>query len=97
MRAFLIMVVAFKDIMQVDGTLLGRRFSEGKRYSSWPERVVILTVFCSALLFLEEIDSAIVSTVGIDSDFLTVIFLIVLIPIVSDLIFRTISQLLGIR
>ena len=97
MRAFLIMVVAFKDIMQGDGTLLGRRFSEGKRHSSWPERVVILTVFCSALLFLEEIDSAIVSTVGIDSDFLTAIFLIVLIPIVSDLIFRTISQLLGIR
>ena len=91
------MVVAFKDIMQGDGTLLGRRFSEGKRYSSWPERVVILTVFCSALLFLEEIDSAIVSTVGIGSDFLTAIFLIVLIPIVSDLIFRTISQLLGIR
>ena len=97
MRAFLIMVVAFKDIMQGDGTLLGRRFSEGKRHSSWPERVVILTVFCSALLFLEEIDSTIVSTVGIDSDFLTAIFLIVLIPIVSDLIFRTISQLLGIR
>lgn len=97
MRAFLIMVVAFKDIMQGDGTLLGRRFSEGKRYSSWPERVVILTVLCSALLFLGEIESAIVSIVGIDSDFLIAIFLIVLIPIVSDLIFRTISQLLGIR
>ncbi|DAC43898.1 MAG: hypothetical protein CMA71_02285 [Euryarchaeota archaeon] len=91
------MVVAFKDTMQGGGTLLGRGFTVGKRYSSWPERIVVLTVFCSALLFFGEIDSVIVSAIGADSDFLTAIFLIILIPIVSDLIFRTISLLLGIR
>ena len=83
--------------MQTRGTLLGRKFTEGRRYSSWPERAVVLAVFCSALISFEEINLAVESSFGIESKFLTVILLIFLLPLVSDFIFRMISSFLGVR
>ena len=79
--------------MQERGTLLGRKFTEGRRYSSWPERAVVIAVFCSALFFFEDIDPSF----GVESEVLTVILLIFMIPLVSDFIFRVISSLTGVR
>jgi len=93
----LILVIASNGMMQGGGTLLGRSFSEGRRHSSWPERAVVLTVFCSALFFFGDIDSAISSVTGTESEFITVIFLVIFIPVISDLFFRIVSSLLGIR
>ena len=83
--------------MQARGTLLGRKFTEGRRYSSWPERAVILCVFCSGLIFFEDINLAVESSFGMESEFLTVILLIFVIPLVSDFIFKLISSLIGVR
>ena len=96
-RAFLILVVVFNGVMQARGTLLGRKFTEGRRYSSWPERAVVIAVFCSALFFFEEINLVVDSSFGVESEVLTVIILIFVIPLVSDFIFRMISSLIGVR
>ena len=96
-RAFLILVIDFNGAMQERGTLMGRRFTEGRRYSSWPERAVIMAVFCSALFFFEDINLAVDSSFGVESEVLTVILLIFMIPLVSDFIFRMISSLTGVR
>ena len=95
--AFLILVVVFNVVMQARGTLLGRKFTEGRRYSSWPERAVVVAVFCSALIFFEEINSAVGSSFEMESKFLTVVLLIFVIPLVSDFIFRVISSLIGVK
>ncbi|DAC30231.1 MAG TPA: hypothetical protein D7H74_02800 [Candidatus Poseidoniales archaeon] len=76
---------------------MGRKFTEGRRYSSWPERAVVMAVFCSALFFFEEINLAVDSSFGMESEVLTVILLFFMIPIVSDFIFRVISSLIGVR
>ncbi len=91
------MVVAFKVLMQARGTLLGRMFTEGRRYSSWPERAVLIAVFCSATVFFEEINLAVESFFETESSVLTIILLIFLVPLVSDIIFRMISTLTGVR
>tara|TARA_B100000989_G_scaffold100353_1_gene73303 strand:- start:97 stop:408 length:312 start_codon:yes stop_codon:yes gene_type:complete len=96
-RAFLILVIVFNGAMQERGTLLGRKFTEGRRYSSWPERAVIMAVFCSALFFFEDINLAVDSSFGVESEVLTVILLIFMIPLVSDFIFRIISSLTGVK
>ena len=96
-RAFLILVIVFNGAMQERGTLLGRKFTEGRRYSSWPERAVVMAVFCSALFFFEDINLAVDSSFGVESEVLTVILLIFMIPLVSDFIFRIISSLTGVR
>ena len=90
-------MVVFNGVMQARGTLLGRKFTEGRRYSSWPERAVVMAVFCSALFFFEEINLAVDSSFGVESEVLTVILLIFMIPLVSDFIFRIISSLTGVR
>ena len=90
-------MVVFNGVMQARGTLLGRKFTEGRRYSSWPERAVVMAVFCSALFFFEEINLAVDSSFGVESEALTVILLIFMIPLVSDFIFRMISSLTGVR
>ena len=95
--AFLILVIVFNEAMQERGTLLGRKFTEGRRYSSWPERAVVIAVFCSALFFFEDIDLVVDSSFGVESEVLTVILLIFMIPLVSDFIFRVISSLTGVR
>ena len=64
--AFLILVIVFNGAMQERGTLMGRRFTEGRRYSSWPERAVIMAVFCSALFFFEDINLAVDSSFGVE-------------------------------
>ena len=92
-----ILVIVFNGAMQERGTLLGRKFTEGRRYSSWPERAVVIAVFCSALFFFEDIDLVVDSSFGVDSEVLTVILLIFMIPLVSDFIFRVISSLTGVR
>tara|TARA_B100001027_G_scaffold47151_1_gene30944 strand:+ start:2517 stop:2792 length:276 start_codon:yes stop_codon:yes gene_type:complete len=91
------LVIVFNGVMQERGTLLGRKFTEGRRYSSWPERAVVMAVFCSALFFFEEINLAVDSSFGVESEVLTVILLFFMIPIVSDFIFRVISSLIGVR
>ena len=93
----MILVIVFNVAMQERGTLMGRKFTEGRRYSSWPERAVIMAVFCSALFFFEDINLAVDSSFGVESEVLTVIFLIFMIPLVSDFIFRIISSLTGVR
>ena len=93
----MILVIVFNVAMQERGTLMGRKFTEGRRYSSWPERAVIMTVFCSALFFFEDINLAVDSSFGVESEVLTVILLIFMIPLVSDFIFRIISSLTGVR
>ena len=90
-------MVVFYGVMPERGTLLGRKFTEGRRYSSWPERAVVMAVFCSALFFFEEINLAVDSSFGVESEALTVILLIFMIPLVSDFIFRMISSLTGVR
>ena len=93
----MILVIVFTGAMQERGTLLGRKFIEGRRYSSWPERAVIMAVFCSALFFFEDINLAVDSSFGVESEVLTVILLIFMIPLVSDFIFRIISSLTGVK
>lgn len=93
----MILVIVFNGAMQERGTLLGRKFTEGRRYSSWPERAVVIAVFCSALFFFEDINLAVDSSFGVESEVLTVILLIFMIPLVSDFIFRVISSLTGVR
>ncbi len=93
----MILVIVFNVSMQERGTLMGRKFTEGRRYSSWPERAVIIAVFCSALFFFEDINLAVDSSFGVESEVLTVILLIFMIPLVSDFIFRIISSLTGVR
>ena len=95
--AFLILVIVFNGAMQERGTLLGRKFTVGSRYSSWPESAVVIAVFCSALFFFEDIDLVVDSSFGVESEVLTVILLIFMIPLVSDFIFRVISSLTGVR
>ena len=56
-----------------------------------------MAVFCSALFFFEEINLAVDSSIGVESEALTVILLIFVIPLVSDFIFRIISYLIGVR
>jgi len=91
------LVVAFNMLMQARGTLLGRMFTEGRRYSSWPERAVLVAVFCSASVFYEKINLVVESSFETESNVLTIILLIVLVPLVSDIIFRMISTLTGVR
>ena len=93
----MILVIVFNGAMQERETLLGRKFTEGRRYSSWPERAVVIAVFCSALFFFEDIDLVVDSSFGVESEVLTVILLIFMIPLVSDFIFRVISSLTGVR
>ena len=93
----MILVIVFNVAMQERGTLMGRKFTEGRRYSSWPERAVIMAVFCSALFFFEDINLAVDSSFGVESEVLTVILLIFMIPLVSDFIFKLISSLIGVR
>ena len=88
----MILVIVFNGAMQERGTLLGRKFTEGRRYSSWPERAVVIAVF-----FFEDIDLVVDSSFGVESEVLTVILLIFMIPLVSDFIFRVISSLTGVR
>ena len=57
----------------------------------------MIAVFCSALFFFEEIDLVVDSSFGVESEVLTVITLIFVIPLVSDFIFRMISSLIGVR
>ena len=76
---------------------MGRRFTEGRRYSSWPERAVIMAVFCSALFFFEDINLAVDSSFGVESEVLTVILLIFMITHDSDYNFRVIRYLTGVR
>ena len=56
-----------------------------------------MAVFCSALFFFEEINLAVDSSFGVESEVFTVILLFFMIPIVSDFIFRVISSLIGVR
>ena len=93
----MILVIVFNVAMQERGTLMGRKFTEGRRYSSWPERAVIMAVFCSSLFFFDDINLAVDSSFGVESEVLTVILLIFMIPLVSDFIFRIISSLTGVR
>ncbi len=57
----------------------------------------MIAVLCSALFFFEEINLAVDSSFGVESEVLTVIILIFVIPLVSDFIFRMISSLIGVR
>ena len=56
-----------------------------------------MAVFCSALFFFEEIDLVVDSSFGVESEVLTIIILIFVIPLVSDFIFKLISSLIGVR
>lgn len=57
----------------------------------------MIAVLCSALFFFEEINLAVDSSFGVESEVLTIIILIFVIPLVSDFIFRMISSLIGVR
>ena len=56
-----------------------------------------MAVCCSALFFFEDINLAVDSSFGVESEVLTVILLVFMIPLVSDFIFRVISSLTGVR
>ena len=56
-----------------------------------------MAVFYLALFFFEDINLAVDSSFGVESEVLTVILLIFMIPLVSDFIFRIISSLTGVR
>mgnify|MGYP005722309571 FL=1 len=77
------------------GTLLGRSFVRGESHSSLPERVVIILVISGVLVTYDVINEFVKGAFGVDSQIPTIFLLILIVPLFSDLVFRTISSITG--
>ena len=60
-----------------------------------PERVVIILVISGVLVTYDVINEFVKGAFGVDSQILTIFLLVLIVPLFSDLVFRTISSITG--
>ena len=69
----------------------------GENHSSLPERIVILFTLLGVLASYDEINEFVQSTSGVASEILTIFLLIIMVPLLSDWLFRVISSITGMK
>ncbi|MAU30274.1 MAG: hypothetical protein CMA26_04080 [Euryarchaeota archaeon] len=83
--------------MEGSGTLMDRPIVRGENHSSLPERLVILFILLGVLASYDEINEFVQSTSGVASEILTIFLLIIMVPLLSDWLFRVISSITGMK
>ena len=83
--------------MEGSGTLMDRPIVRGGNHSSLPERLVILFILFGVLASYDEINEFVQSTSGVASEILTIFLLIIMVPLLSDWLFRVISSITGMK
>ena len=80
--------------MGKSGTLLGRPFVRGES-SSLPERTVIILVLVGVFASYDRINEFVQEVFGVSSQILTLFFLILIVPLFSDCLFRAMLSITG--